>query len=105
MPLQMLCAECNAILLNFYIVYLILSVFNSSLLLGTAIGYFIHAMCNLKGIGPSIDYSEIASNPWIRAPSVYFNLKFDSSSIGMVMPILIVLLAENLGCVLDRIET
>ncbi|KAL7311870.1 hypothetical protein PS15m_009583 [Mucor circinelloides] len=68
-----------------------------SLLLGTAIGYFIHAMCNLKGIGPSIDYSEIASNPWIRAPSVYFSLKFDSSSIGMVMPILIVLLAENLG--------
>ncbi|KAF1804953.1 Xanthine/uracil/vitamin C permease, partial [Mucor lusitanicus] len=68
-----------------------------ALLLGTMTGYFIHAMCNLKGVGPSIDYSEIASNPWIRAPSVYFNLKFDSSSIGMVMPILIVLLAENLG--------
>ncbi|KAL9559166.1 hypothetical protein MBANPS3_000570 [Mucor bainieri] len=68
-----------------------------ALLLGTMTGYFIHAMCNLRGIGPSIDYSEIASNPWIRAPSVYFNLKFDSGSIGMVMPILIVLLAENLG--------
>ncbi|GAN06300.1 pyrimidine permease [Mucor ambiguus] len=68
-----------------------------ALLLGTMTGYFIHAMCNLRGIGPSIDYSEIASNPWIRAPSVYFNLKFDSRSIGMVMPILIVLLAENLG--------
>ncbi|CAO3619601.1 unnamed protein product [Mucor fragilis] len=68
-----------------------------ALLLGTMTGYFIHAMCNLKEIGPSIDYSEIASNPWIRAPSVYYNLKFDSSSIGMVMPILIVLLAENLG--------
>lgn len=61
------------------------------------IGYFIHAMCDLKGIGPPINYSEIASNPWIRAPTIYFDLKFDSSSIGMVMPILVVLLAENLG--------
>lgn len=54
-------------------------------------------MCDLKGIGPPINYSEIVSNPWIRAPTIYFSLKFDSSSIGMVMPILVVLLAENLG--------
>ncbi|KAI8638068.1 permease family-domain-containing protein [Parasitella parasitica] len=68
-----------------------------ALLLGTMLGYFIHAMCGLKGIGPPIDYSEIASNPWIRAPTVYFSLKFEASSVGMVMPILVVLLAENLG--------
>ncbi|CEP17779.1 hypothetical protein [Parasitella parasitica] len=76
---------------------MLISVYAPTNALRTMVGYFIHAMCGLKGIGPPIDYSEIASNPWIRAPSAYFGLKFDAGSIGMVMPILVVLLAENLG--------
>jgi putative pyrimidine permease RutG len=66
-------------------------------LLGTLIGYFIHAMCGIKGVGPSIDFSKIVSSPWVQVPNIYFDLKFDANAIGMTMPILVVLLAENLG--------
>lgn len=61
------------------------------------IGYAIHAICGSRNIGPSIDYSGIISSPWLRAPAINYQLKFDTHSIGMVMPILVVFLAENLG--------
>ncbi|GAA5805213.1 hypothetical protein HPULCUR_010727 [Helicostylum pulchrum] len=48
-----------------------------SLLLGAIIGYTVHAICGTKNIGPLINYSEIVSST--------------------MMPLLIVLLAENLG--------
>ncbi|KAG2195838.1 hypothetical protein INT47_012379 [Mucor saturninus] len=68
-----------------------------SLLLGTIIGYGIHAICGSKNIGPSINYSGIVSSPWFRAPEINYQIEFDSQSIGMVLPILVVFLAENLG--------
>lgn len=83
-----------------FIVMLTLIIFffkKRSLLLGTIFGYGIHALCGLKGIGPAIDYSGISSSPWFRAPAINYQLEFDSQSIGMVMPILVVFLAENLG--------
>jgi xanthine/uracil permease len=54
-------------------------------------------MCGIRGVGPPIDFSEIVSSPWVQLPNVYFDLKFDANAIGMTMPILVVLLAENLG--------
>jgi putative pyrimidine permease RutG len=68
-----------------------------SLLLGTIIGYMIHAICGVKNVGPPIDFSEIVSSPWVRVPNMYYDIKFNVHSISMVMPILVVLLAENLG--------
>lgn len=61
------------------------------------IGYAVYAICGAKGIGTSIDYSGIVSSPWVGAPSVNFNIEFHSESISLVLPILVVLLAENLG--------
>lgn len=66
-------------------------------MLGTVIGYAIYAICGTKNIGPSINYAEIGSSPWVKPPTMYFEIEFNSHSIGMVMPLLIVLLAENLG--------
>lgn len=68
-----------------------------AILLGTIVGYFIHAMCNLKGLGTPIDYSEIVSSPWVRPPAIHTHLEFDSVAIGMVLPLIVILLAENLG--------
>ncbi|KAI8375363.1 Xanthine/uracil/vitamin C permease [Choanephora cucurbitarum] len=68
-----------------------------ALLLGTVIGYFIYAMCGLKDIGPGIDYSGIVSSAWIKVPPIGTHFEFHSSAISTIMPILIVLLAENLG--------
>lgn len=65
--------------------------------MGAIIGYAVHAICSSKNIGPSINYSEIVSSPWLRAPTISYNLEFNGHSIGMMMPLLIVLLAENLG--------
>ena len=71
--------------------------FLSALLLGTVIGYFIYAMCGLKDIGPGIDYSGIVSSAWVKVPPIGTHFEFHSSAISTIMPILIVLLAENLG--------
>lgn len=60
-------------------------------------GYFVHAMCNLKGIGTPIDYSGIVNSKWVSPPTIYTHLEFDSKAIGMVVPLLVILLAENLG--------
>ncbi|KAI8085396.1 Xanthine/uracil/vitamin C permease [Thamnidium elegans] len=68
-----------------------------SLLLGAIIGYAVHAICGTKNIGPTINYSEIVSSPWLRAPTIHYNIEFNEHSIGTMMPLLIILLAENLG--------
>lgn len=67
------------------------------MLLGTIIGYTIHAICGSRNVGPPIDYSDIVSSPWLRVPTMYYHIEFNTHSISMVMPILVVLLAENLG--------
>jgi putative pyrimidine permease RutG len=57
----------------------------------------IHAICGVKNIGSPINFSEIVSSPWVRVPTMYYKIEFNANSIGMIMPILVVLLAENLG--------
>ncbi|KAI8355174.1 Xanthine/uracil/vitamin C permease [Blakeslea trispora] len=69
----------------------------TALLLGTVIGYLIYAMCGLNGIGSGIDYTEIVSSAWVRVPPIVAHFDFSPSAISNIMPILIVLLAENLG--------
>lgn len=67
------------------------------MLLGTIIGYSIYAICSAKNIGNRIDLSKIASSPWFQIPTIRCEIEFHKSSISLVMPIIIVLLAENLG--------
>jgi xanthine/uracil permease len=61
------------------------------------VGYVINLICGLKGVGPAIDFSQIVSNPWIRAPTVNTPIEFQTSAITTVLPVVIVLLAENMG--------
>ncbi|SAL95645.1 hypothetical protein [Absidia glauca] len=67
------------------------------ILIGAVVGYVINLICGLKGVGPAIDFSQIVSNPWIRAPTVNTPIEFQTSAITTVIPVVIVLLAENMG--------
>ncbi|KAI9302095.1 Xanthine/uracil/vitamin C permease [Cunninghamella echinulata] len=67
------------------------------LLLGTIIGYIIHLICGIKGIGKSIDFSQVASSPWFSAPQIHSPVIFDPQAISTMAPVVIVLLAENMG--------
>jgi xanthine/uracil permease len=66
-------------------------------LLGAVISYVVYYVCGIKGIGPGIDFTDLQQTPWLSLPNIRFEVKFDSTSIGTVLPILIVVLAENLG--------
>ncbi|KAI8339600.1 permease family-domain-containing protein [Chlamydoabsidia padenii] len=67
------------------------------ILIGAVIGYIINLICGLKGVGPAIDFSQVVSNPWIRAPTVNTPIEFQVPAITTVIPVVIVLLAENMG--------
>lgn len=101
MPRLILYAECkmkseydaNLHATSFFIDLLVFS----SILLGTIVGYGIYAICGTKNIGNSIDFTEIISSPWFQAPAIRCEIEFHKSSISLIMPVIIVLLAENLG--------
>lgn len=65
--------------------------------MGAVIGYVINLICGLKDVGPAIDFSQVVSNPWIRAPIINKPIEFQVSAITTVLPVVIVLLAENMG--------
>ncbi|KAI8981121.1 uracil-xanthine permease [Pilobolus umbonatus] len=68
-----------------------------SILVGVIIGYMVHAICGVKGAGYLIDFNRIGEAAWIKAPSVKVEVEFSSNALCMIVPLLIVLLAENLG--------
>ncbi|KAI8082696.1 xanthine/uracil permease family protein [Halteromyces radiatus] len=67
------------------------------ILSGAIVGYIINLICGLKGAGPPIDFSQVSSSPWIRAPMINSPILFQAPAISTVAPVLIVLLAENMG--------
>ncbi|KAL0090962.1 Xanthine/uracil/vitamin C permease [Phycomyces blakesleeanus] len=69
----------------------------SAILLGMIIGYVINLICGLKGAGPAIDYTSVSAAPWVRGPTIHHELVFDSKSISTIAPLIVVVLAENLG--------
>ncbi|ORZ08126.1 permease family-domain-containing protein [Absidia repens] len=67
------------------------------ILIGAIMGYIINLICGIKGVGPPIDFSEVVSNPWVRAPQINTPIEFNVPAITTVIPVVIVLLAENMG--------
>ena len=67
------------------------------ILLGGLGGYALYLVCaNLLGLAKPIDFSAVANADWIGLPHFVAPV-FDISAIGIITPIAIILVAENLG--------
>jgi putative pyrimidine permease RutG len=67
------------------------------ILLGGIGGYLLYALCaNAMGLGKPIDFAGVAAAPWIGLPSLAFPV-WRAQAIGLIAPVAVVLVAENLG--------
>ncbi|CAO3656570.1 unnamed protein product [Mucor fragilis] len=66
------------------------------ILIGMIIGYLIYFGVGYSGHGPAIDYTELYATPWFAAPT-FVKPKFEGQAISIIVPVCVVLLAENLG--------
>ena len=67
------------------------------ILVGLVIAYIIYAiLANGLGMGKPIDFSIIANAAWFGIPTVHTPV-FDVNAIALIVPVVIILVAENLG--------
>ena len=67
------------------------------ILVGLVIAYIIYAiLANGFGMGKPIDFSIIANAAWFGVPTVHTPI-FDVNAIALIVPVVIILVAENLG--------
>lgn len=67
------------------------------ILLGGIIGYLVYLVCaNGFHLGIAIDFTGLANARWIGLPN-FTAPKFDPTAIGLIAPVAIILVAENLG--------
>jgi putative pyrimidine permease RutG len=67
------------------------------ILLGGIGGYVVYALCtNGLGLGKPIDFGAVASASWIGLPALTAPV-WDVRAIGLIAPVAVVLVAENLG--------
>jgi putative pyrimidine permease RutG len=67
------------------------------ILAGLVLACAIYALCaNGLGLGKPMDFSLVASAPWIGMPH-FAQPEFRASAIGLIVPVAIILVAENLG--------
>jgi uracil-xanthine permease len=67
------------------------------ILLGGIGGYLLYAFCaNALGLGKPIDFSTVAAASWIGLPHLAFPV-WNAHAIGLIAPVAVVLVAENLG--------
>ncbi|KAK9766919.1 hypothetical protein K7432_003636 [Basidiobolus ranarum] len=66
------------------------------ILLGAIVGYVINLICGYAGAGTKIDYTGVGNAKWIGLP-LFHTPKFDSHSISLITPVVIILVAENIG--------
>ena len=67
------------------------------ILAGLAIAYFIYfVLANLLGYGKPIDFATVAAADWIGLPHFHAPV-FNIDAILLIVPVVIILVAENLG--------
>lgn len=67
------------------------------ILAGLAMAYFIYfILANLLGYGKPIDFATVAAADWIGLPRFHAPV-FDIDAILLIVPVVIILVAENLG--------
>ncbi|CDS09763.1 hypothetical protein LRAMOSA02440 [Lichtheimia ramosa] len=68
-----------------------------SILLGLIIGYVVHIICGVTGVGYPVDFSEVESIAWVRGPRISKPIIFDKQAISAITPLVTILVAENIG--------
>ncbi|KAI8973892.1 Xanthine/uracil/vitamin C permease [Pilobolus umbonatus] len=66
------------------------------ILIGMVIGYLIYFAVGWTGHAPRIDYTGVYDAAWF-APPTFIKPKFEAQAISIIVPVCVVLLAENLG--------
>ena len=67
------------------------------ILIGLVIAYFIYAvLANGFGMGKPIDFSIISNAAWFGVPTIHTPV-FEMHAIALIVPVVIILVAENLG--------
>lgn len=66
------------------------------ILTGLVVGYVTNLVLGFSGVGTAIDFSEVENTPWFAAPN-FTGPRFDGRAISIIVPVCVVLLAENLG--------
>jgi putative pyrimidine permease RutG len=67
------------------------------ILLGGLGGYLVYAICaNVLGLGKPIDFSAVATAPWIGLPRLMLPV-WSAQAVSLIAPVAVVLVAENLG--------
>ncbi|SAM09010.1 hypothetical protein [Absidia glauca] len=66
------------------------------ILVGMVISYLIAMGAGFTGSGPSIDYTDVYDASWFAAPT-FTKPVFEAQAISVIVPVCIVLVAENLG--------
>jgi xanthine/uracil permease len=67
------------------------------ILLGGLAGYLLYAiLANGFGLGKPIDFASVAAAPWIGLPRFSAPV-WSAQAIGLIAPVAIILVAENLG--------
>ncbi|KAI8069686.1 permease family-domain-containing protein [Gongronella butleri] len=66
------------------------------ILIGMVVSYLIAFGCGMSGVATPIDYTEVYNAPWWAAPT-FTKPIFQSQAISTIVPVCVVLTAENLG--------
>lgn len=67
------------------------------ILLGLILACVIYVVCaNVMGLGQPMDFSHVAGAAWFGLP-VFATPVFHASAIGLIVPVVVILVAENLG--------
>ncbi|KAI9022078.1 xanthine/uracil permease family protein [Hyaloraphidium curvatum] len=66
------------------------------ILIGGILGYIVYLVCGVCGVGPGINWTGVNEAAWIGAPPFHFPV-FTAAAISSITPVVIVLIAENLG--------
>ncbi|MGN6580748.1 MAG: solute carrier family 23 protein [Bordetella sp.] len=67
------------------------------ILLGLIVACVIYVVCaNVMGLGKPMDFSHLASAAWFGLP-VFARPVFHAGAMGLIVPVVVILVAENLG--------
>ncbi|KAG4079714.1 hypothetical protein HA402_009100 [Bradysia odoriphaga] len=63
---------------------------------GLVVGYVVNLIIGVAGHGTAIDFTAVKTAPWFSVPH-FTGPKFEGRAISIIVPVCVVLLAENLG--------
>ena len=89
-------AAVTVLAVAFIAVYAPGSIRRLSILVGGVITYIITLVLGLLGVGTRLDFSSVAKAAWIGLPH-FQTPQFSGKAISLIAPVVIILIAENIG--------